>query len=113
MQNKNSVLSERSTHWCAVYYKYYYEESLFCIFRSEQVHSQEHISTIQHQSPQYALSPQKTQHTPVANNGGNQEKMLSVSGKKKCSHCGEELGNGASTRVLFDVFITLELMLRS
>lgn len=22
-----------------------------------------------------------------------QEKMLSVSGKKKCSHCGEELGN--------------------
>lgn len=25
-----------------------------------------------------------------------QEKMLSVSGKKKCSHCGEELGRGAA-----------------
>jgi hypothetical protein len=24
--------------------------------------------------------------------GDSQEKMLSVSGKKKCSHCGEELG---------------------
>ncbi|XP_032664819.1 uncharacterized protein LOC116841233 isoform X8 [Odontomachus brunneus] len=62
--------------------------------RSE--HSQEHISTIQHQPSQYALPPQKTQHTPIASNGGNQEKMLSVSGKKKCSHCGEELGRGAA-----------------
>ncbi|XP_075227940.1 uncharacterized protein LOC142328224 isoform X3 [Lycorma delicatula] len=26
----------------------------------------------------------------------HQEKMLSVSGKKKCSHCGEELGRGAA-----------------
>lgn len=81
---------------------------MFCIIRSEQVHSQEHISTIQHQTPQYALSPQKTQHAPVANNSGNQEKMLSVSGKKKCSHCGEELGNGLSMKTLFDIFITLE-----
>ncbi|XP_014488518.1 PREDICTED: uncharacterized protein LOC106751841 [Dinoponera quadriceps] len=63
--------------------------------RSEQVHSQEHISTI-HQSPQYTLPSQKTQHAPVTNNGGSQEKMLSVSGKKKCSHCGEELGRGAA-----------------
>jgi F-box protein 20 len=28
--------------------------------------------------------------------GDPQEKMLSVSGKKKCSHCGEELGRGAA-----------------
>lgn len=48
---------------------------------------------MQHQSPQYTLQSQKTQHAPIANNNGNQEKMLSVSGKKKCSHCGEELGN--------------------
>lgn len=80
------------------------------LFRSEQVHGQEHMSTIQHQSPQYPLQPQKTQHAPVANNnnnGGNQEKMLSVSGKKKCSHCREELGNRTETRylTLFDVFM--------
>ncbi|XP_017046037.1 apoptotic chromatin condensation inducer in the nucleus isoform X2 [Drosophila ficusphila] len=30
------------------------------------------------------------------NGGGNQEKVLSVSGKKKCSHCGDELGRGAA-----------------
>ncbi|XP_063225788.1 uncharacterized protein LOC134532816 isoform X3 [Bacillus rossius redtenbacheri] len=37
---------------------------------------------------------------PPTNLGGvpsdSQEKMLSVSGKKKCSHCGEELGRGAA-----------------
>lgn len=32
---------------------------------------------------------QNHNHTAAAE---NQEKMLSVSGKKKCSHCGEELG---------------------
>jgi len=63
----------------------------FGFFRPEQVHNQEHL-TVQHQSPQYTLQSQKTQHAPIASNG-NQEKMLSVSGKKKCSHCGEELGN--------------------
>lgn len=65
--------------------------------RSEHVHTQEHL---QHQPPvqhqQYTLQSQKTQHTPITNNNGNQEKMLSVSGKKKCSHCGEELGRGAA-----------------
>ncbi|PNF42871.1 hypothetical protein B7P43_G12896 [Cryptotermes secundus] len=34
--------------------------------------------------------------TPSSNVGDSQEKMLSVSGKKKCSHCGEELGRGAA-----------------
>lgn len=63
-----------------------------CFFRPEQIHSQEHLSAVQHQSPQYALQSQKTQHAPIANSSGNQEKMLSVSGKKKCSHCGDELG---------------------
>ncbi|GAB1866543.1 hypothetical protein CAJAP_07622 [Camponotus japonicus] len=64
--------------------------------RSEQVHTQEHLTTVQHQSPQYTLQSQKTQHTSITSNNGNQEKMLSVSGKKKCSHCGEELGRGAA-----------------
>ncbi|EZA55977.1 uncharacterized protein LOC105278682 isoform X2 [Ooceraea biroi] len=64
--------------------------------RPEQIHSQEHLTAMQHQSPQYTLQPQKTQHAPIANSSGNQEKMLSVSGKKKCSHCGEELGRGAA-----------------
>ncbi|XP_030081607.1 LIM domain only protein 7 isoform X2 [Drosophila hydei] len=31
-----------------------------------------------------------------SSNSSNQEKMLSVSGKKKCSHCGDELGRGAA-----------------
>lgn len=87
-----------NTHKNCIYLRlrFTYEKLLFFIFRSEQVHSQEHLSTI-HQSPQYALPPQKTQHAPVASNGGSQEKMLSVSGKKKCSHCGEELGNRVET----------------
>jgi hypothetical protein len=33
---------------------------------------------------------------PSSNSGDSQEKMLSVSGKKKCSHCGEELGKISS-----------------
>lgn len=37
------------------------------------------------------MQPQKSQQPP-AMNSENQEKMLSVSGKKKCSHCGDELG---------------------
>ncbi|KAL0123984.1 hypothetical protein PUN28_006061 [Cardiocondyla obscurior] len=64
--------------------------------RPEQVYNQEQHLTVQHQSPQYTLQSQKTQPAPIANNNGNQEKMLSVSGKKKCSHCGEELGRGAA-----------------
>ncbi|XP_018401572.1 PREDICTED: myb-like protein X isoform X1 [Cyphomyrmex costatus] len=71
------------------------EKPLLTRRRPEQVHNQEHL-TVQQQSPQYTLQSQKTQHTPIANNSGNQEKMLSVSGKKKCSHCGEELGRGAA-----------------
>ncbi|XP_011869609.1 PREDICTED: LIM domain only protein 7 isoform X2 [Vollenhovia emeryi] len=71
------------------------EKPLLTRRRPEQVHNQEHL-TVQHQSPQYTLQSQKTQHAPIANNNENQEKMLSVSGKKKCSHCGEELGRGAA-----------------
>lgn len=70
------------------------EKPLLTRRRSEQV--QEHLTTVQHQPPQYVLQSQKTQHTPITSNNGNQEKMLSVSGKKKCSHCGEELGRGAA-----------------
>ncbi|KAL6254454.1 hypothetical protein P5V15_014502 [Pogonomyrmex californicus] len=71
------------------------EKPLLTRRRPEPVHNQEHL-TVQHQSPQYTLQSQKTQHAPIANSNGNQEKMLSVSGKKKCSHCGEELGRGAA-----------------
>ncbi|XP_012057715.1 PREDICTED: uncharacterized protein CG43427 [Atta cephalotes] len=71
------------------------EKPLLTRRRPEQIHNQDHL-TVQHQSSQYTLQSQKTQHTPIANNSGNQEKMLSVSGKKKCSHCGEELGRGAA-----------------
>ncbi|XP_069698666.1 uncharacterized protein smash isoform X2 [Periplaneta americana] len=35
-------------------------------------------------------------NNPALSGGDSQEKMLSVSGKKKCSHCGEELGRGAA-----------------
>lgn len=78
-----------TSKFCFIIYVIYL--SNFFLFRPEQVHNQEHL-TVQHQSPQYTIQSQKTQHAPVANNNGNQEKMLSVSGKKKCSHCGEELG---------------------
>ncbi|CAK9800414.1 Uncharacterized protein CG43427 [Anthophora plagiata] len=62
--------------------------------RLEHSTSQEHLSALQHQSP-HVMPPQKSQQPPPMNNE-NQEKMLSVSGKKKCSHCGDELGRGAA-----------------
>lgn len=31
-------------------------------------------------------------HGEIRQRGGSQEQVLSVSGKKKCSHCDEELG---------------------
>ncbi|XP_043483093.1 uncharacterized protein LOC122511726 isoform X2 [Leptopilina heterotoma] len=43
---------------------------------------------------QYVVQPQKTNQT--TSSVESQEKMLSVSGKKKCSHCGDELGRGAA-----------------
>jgi len=43
--------------------------------------------------PNNASSPSSNSATAC---GDPQEKMLSVSGKKKCSHCGEELGRGAA-----------------
>uniref|UniRef100_A0A1B6LLA6 LIM zinc-binding domain-containing protein n=2 Tax=Graphocephala atropunctata TaxID=36148 RepID=A0A1B6LLA6_9HEMI len=36
------------------------------------------------------------EHRAPAPASDSQEKMLSVSGKKKCSHCGDELGRGAA-----------------
>ncbi|XP_012343755.1 uncharacterized protein LOC100866274 isoform X2 [Apis florea] len=63
--------------------------------RLEHSTSQEHLSALQHQSQQHVMQPQKPQQSPPMNNE-NQEKMLSVSGKKKCSHCGDELGRGAA-----------------
>ncbi|XP_036675142.3 E3 ubiquitin-protein ligase lubel isoform X1 [Drosophila suzukii] len=46
----------------------------------------------------YQQQQQKSNTTNGSNiNGGSsQEKVLSVSGKKKCSHCGDELGRGAA-----------------
>ncbi|XP_076178816.1 smallish isoform X2 [Ptiloglossa arizonensis] len=63
--------------------------------RLEHSTSHEHLSPLQHQSPQHVLQQQKPQQPPPIN-PENQEKMLSVSGKKKCSHCGDELGRGAA-----------------
>ncbi|XP_012148464.2 smallish isoform X1 [Megachile rotundata] len=61
--------------------------------RLEHSTSQEHLSTLQHQP--HVMPQQKSQQPPPMNTE-NQEKMLSVSGKKKCSHCGDELGRGAA-----------------
>nr|CAD7397661.1 unnamed protein product [Timema cristinae] len=47
------------------------------------------------EAPVQSLPPANNIPQPVAQ-VDNQEKMLSVSGKKKCSHCGEELGRGAA-----------------
>ncbi|CAL7945954.1 unnamed protein product [Xylocopa violacea] len=63
--------------------------------RLEHSTSQEHLSPLQHQPQQHVMQPQKPQPPPPMNTE-NQEKMLSVSGKKKCSHCGDELGRGAA-----------------
>ncbi|XP_046629017.1 uncharacterized protein CG43427 isoform X1 [Neodiprion virginianus] len=64
--------------------------------RLEHSSSHEHIST-QHQAQQ-PLQPQqqRAQQQITTNSAESQEKMLSVSGKKKCSHCGDELGRGAA-----------------
>ncbi|KAJ8678754.1 hypothetical protein QAD02_014541 [Eretmocerus hayati] len=68
--------------------------------RLEHSTSQEHLHASQH----YQMQPHKMHQSPSNNNGvsnnnnnsESQEKMLSVSGKKKCSHCGDELGRGAA-----------------
>ncbi|XP_026667197.1 calponin homology domain-containing protein DDB_G0272472 isoform X2 [Ceratina calcarata] len=63
--------------------------------RLEHSTSQEHLSALQPQPQQHVMQTQKPQQ-PTPMNTENQEKMLSVSGKKKCSHCGDELGRGAA-----------------
>ncbi|XP_076379884.1 smallish isoform X5 [Megalopta genalis] len=63
--------------------------------RLEHSASHEHLTALQHQSPQHVHQQQKPAQPPPIN-PENQEKMLSVSGKKKCSHCGDELGRGAA-----------------
>ncbi|XP_012269702.2 LIM domain only protein 7 isoform X2 [Athalia rosae] len=67
--------------------------------RLEHSSSHEHLS-VQHQIQQQPQQQQQKlqQQTTAAttNNSESQEKMLSVSGKKKCSHCGDELGRGAA-----------------
>ncbi|XP_023248467.1 formin-J-like [Copidosoma floridanum] len=84
--------------------------------RLEHSASQEHLHSSQH----YQMQPHKLHQSPSNNNNNSnsnnnsinnssssssnssnsntetQEKMLSVSGKKKCSHCGDELGRGAA-----------------
>ncbi|XP_043280431.1 uncharacterized protein smash isoform X3 [Venturia canescens] len=66
--------------------------------RLEQSSSHEHLSSMQHQTPQHMtmLQHQKVHQFAASHNTDSQEKMLSVSGKKKCSHCGDELGRGAA-----------------
>ncbi|XP_057323246.1 J domain-containing protein DDB_G0295729 isoform X2 [Microplitis mediator] len=59
--------------------------------------SQEHLPQAHHQpSAHLAMMHQKAHQSPGTSAGESQEKLLSVSGKKKCSHCGDELGRGAA-----------------
>uniref|UniRef100_A0ABD2WTJ7 LIM zinc-binding domain-containing protein n=1 Tax=Trichogramma kaykai TaxID=54128 RepID=A0ABD2WTJ7_9HYME len=65
--------------------------------RLEHSASQEHLQSPQHYQIQQTHKQANLNQSPT--NSGNpesQEKMLSVSGKKKCSHCGDELGRGAA-----------------
>ncbi|XP_015124520.1 trichohyalin isoform X3 [Diachasma alloeum] len=65
--------------------------------RLEHSVSQEQLSIPHHQSHQHlAMMHQKVHQSPGPSSVESQEKMLSVSGKKKCSHCGDELGRGAA-----------------
>ncbi|XP_011302556.1 interaptin isoform X2 [Fopius arisanus] len=65
--------------------------------RLEHSVSQEQLSIPHHQPHQHhAMMHQKVHQSPGASSVESQEKMLSVSGKKKCSHCGDELGRGAA-----------------
>lgn len=57
--------------------------------------SQEQLSMAHHQQqqPQHvAMIHQKVHQLSNSTSVDSQEKLLSVSGKKKCSHCGDELG---------------------
>jgi len=42
------------------------------------------------------VPPRNTHADGTSPKGGSSDRLLSVSGKKKCSHCGEELGRGAA-----------------
>ena len=49
-----------------------------------------HEHQVQQASQHYPIQQQNPHQSSP--NVESQEKMLSVSGKKKCSHCGDELG---------------------
>ncbi|XP_011290335.2 uncharacterized protein LOC101901348 isoform X3 [Musca domestica] len=50
-------------------------------------------STTTHRHTTMTSSSSNGQLNQMTNSSTNQDKVLSVSGKKKCSHCGDELGN--------------------
>ncbi|KAK0174027.1 hypothetical protein PV328_007146 [Microctonus aethiopoides] len=67
--------------------------------RMEHSVSQEHLPVHhQQQSQHLSMMHHKVHQSSAAptSNAESQEKMLSVSGKKKCSHCSDELGRGAA-----------------
>lgn len=64
--------------------------------RLEHSVSQEHLPNAHHGSQHVAMMHQKINQSTNSSAIDSQEKMLSVSGKKKCSHCGDELGRGAA-----------------
>ncbi|XP_044016226.1 putative mediator of RNA polymerase II transcription subunit 26 isoform X1 [Aphidius gifuensis] len=64
--------------------------------RLEHSVSQEHLPNAHHGPQHVAMMHQKINQSTNSSAIDSQEKMLSVSGKKKCSHCGDELGRGAA-----------------
>ncbi|XP_046403602.1 mediator of DNA damage checkpoint protein 1 [Ischnura elegans] len=54
------------------------------------------LSVIHHQLQNSPRHPQQQQQRSTLPGQPPSEKMLSVSGKKKCSHCSQELGRGAA-----------------
>ncbi|XP_068153664.1 myb-like protein X isoform X2 [Drosophila tropicalis] len=64
-------------------------------FDSNGNYSQINSNPYQHQQQQQQQQPQQQQQQQQKSSN-NQDKVLSVSGKKKCSHCGDELGRGAA-----------------
>ncbi|XP_023035675.1 dual specificity protein kinase splA isoform X5 [Drosophila willistoni] len=64
-------------------------------FDSNGNYSQINGNPYQHPQQQQQ-QPQQQQQQQQQKSSNNQDKVLSVSGKKKCSHCGDELGRGAA-----------------
>ncbi|XP_014091093.3 serine-rich adhesin for platelets isoform X4 [Bactrocera oleae] len=92
--NQSTALEKSPLHAASTYYQHQQQQ----ISQSVTPTHQRHLSgsTLTTMSPQVNVNASPAHQHPQPQHQQPQDKVLSVSGKKKCSHCGDELGRGAA-----------------